>query len=646
MSYAWIDTSTVTACGGSPQLIIDGVKTPPILYAISDIPAAKAWKDCSQRAIRNFGKLGINVVCVDTNIHEDWKENGEYEPTALFRDIEAVLKANPRAKIITRLHLNPPYHWLHKHPNEQIRYLNGNTECKKTDSGSYGDRTIARKHLPFEIRVSIASQKWITDVCEILDKLCRSVKAHPLGDALIGIQVAYGHCGEWHAYANSDFSEPMRLLLCRIAKEKYRTLTELRKFYGNNATFESITLPTPEDVDNALKESNGTTLSPERHAEIIDYLHSYSVASAEALSAFCAQIKKSGGEGLLAGAFYGYYFHTGGASAAHFETDRILSDKNVDFLASPCAYTDNKKSGNTNMIRYVAESCRINGKLMLCEMDQGYRSVSNQSPNGLYVCENEEEYSAIVKRNIMENILLGNGAWYYDHRIIPSSIYEKEEYWNTPERLATIGELQRVCERLTVTERKKTTDVLVLVDAESRYHTASTFTNGYSFIDTLGKSGVGFDRMYLNDLPKADLSRYRCIVLADCSVISENILDYIKSNVFTQSLTVLIIGSFATVVGRKSHVEALTENVTDSCRIIRITEPINDPHTYKRIFREAGAHIYTEGTEVVIADNGMVMVHTKDVPQITLCLKHNSVTFNAPKYSTVIYDTETGERIL
>ena len=97
---------------GVPQLYIDGKKTVPLLYALSDIPAAAPWNDCSQRGIKNFSACGIDIVCIDSNLHEGWQENGEYNPESLYGDISAVLFANPNAKIITRLHLNPPYWWL------------------------------------------------------------------------------------------------------------------------------------------------------------------------------------------------------------------------------------------------------------------------------------------------------------------------------------------------------------------------------------------------------------------------------------------------------------------------------------------------------------------------------------------------------
>ena len=298
------------------------------------------------------------------------------------------------------------------------------------------------------------------------------------------------------------------------------------------------------------------------------------------------------------------------------------------------------------MIRYVAESCRINGKLMLCEMDQGYRSV-NYTAGNLYVCENEDEYASIVKRNIMENLMLGNGAWYYDHRVVPSSIYEKEEYWNTEERLKNIGALQRVCESLEAKEYKKTTDVLVVVDAESKYYTWTSFGGSFDFINAVGKSGAGFDRIFLKDLKKTDISRYRCVLFVDCSYLSCENYDFVKNQVLIKGRTVVVIGRFAKVVGDKANdAEKMLEEKKSVCRIIVSDEYITDSVVYKKIFAEAGAHIYTDGNEVVIADNDMVMVHTKGVSELKLHLHSGDIVIDTPKYSTVVYNTKTGEKIL
>ena len=71
-----------------------------------------------------------------------------------------------------------------------------------------------------------------------------------------------------------------------------------------------------------------------------------------------------------------------------------------------------------------------------------------------------------------------------------------------------------------------------------------------------------------------------------------------------------------------------------------------DREIYRKIFEKSGAHIYTDNGEVVIADNEMVMVHCKNTPQTVLHLHCGDVKIQNEKYSTVVYNTFTGEKIL
>lgn len=663
MSTATIKKDHVTAQGGVPELYIDGKKTAPLWYALSDIPAAGAWNPCSQRGIKNFAACGIDVVCVDTDLHKGWQENGTYDPEALYSDIAAAIYANPNAKVITRLHVNPPYWWLHKYPEEHIKYFGKKeedgkeewVELERTDSGSYGDRTIARKHLTTEIRASMASERFLHDCGEILKQLCQKLKEHPLGKHLIGIQPAYGTCGEWHYWGGNietDYSEPMQKLFRKIVKERYATEEELQRFYGKGATFDNVTLATPEE---RAATCGRVCMTPEKHAKVIDSMRTFSVASSEAIRYLCKCIKESWGE-ILAGSFYGYFFHAEGASAAHCEPHRLFTDDNVDFLAGPCAYTHNKATGNANMLRYVAESCRLNGKLFVCEMDQGFRAWDSvlKAP---YVCESEEEYATVMKRNIMENILLGNGAWYYDHRLPTVDIYTKEEYWNTPERLQTVAQMQRVCEKLLDKPHKKTTDVLLVVDTERLYYKWYVSAK-FDFIDAILKSGAGLDRLYLKDLEKCDISRYKCVIFLDCRVMEKKTYEYVREKVASGGRTVVLANDFAKIVDKTTDenriVEIIGENAPteykeyekENCRVCVMPATITDKAFYHDLFKRAGAHIYSDDGEVIIADNEMVMMHCKDIPTTTLHLHCGDIKIENGKYNTVVYNTYTGEKIL
>ena len=213
--------------------------------------------------------------------------------------------------------------------------------------------------------------------------------------------------------------------------------------------------------------------------------------------------------------------------------------------------------------------------------------------------------------------------------------------------METIGKLQRVIESQMDSEYNKSTDVLVVYDATSRYYTQNCNGNNYKFLDALGKSGVGFDRLLLHDLHKVDITRYRCVVFSDCAVISEEDYAFISNTVCSDGRTVLLMGRFADVVGCMSNnSEMLNESNTTNCCIKVSKECITDPNRFREIFAKAGAHIYTSGGEVVIADHNMVMVHCKDHPKTVLHLHCGDMIIENPKYCTVIYNSQTGDKIM
>lgn len=650
MSVARIDKSEITGWGGRPDLYVDEKITPPLLYAMSDIPASRAWTDVSRKNVKNFGECGIHIVCIDANLKDGWLESGEFDPTEFFKQMQAVAESNPQAKVIVRLHLNPPYFWLRKNKEEQIVFYG----VESTDGGDYGDRLIAKDRTS-EMKVSFASKKWQKDCGEVLRKFCKIVTSDERGKPLIGIQVAYGTCGEWHYFGKyygddafvADYSMPMTTFYRAYLQEKYHTLNDLRVVYGNAATFENIQQPSPQEKS-AYWEKD--LLNPETDAKLIDAQKCYSLSAAQAISFFCKVIKDACGNGMLAGAFYGYFFLIGAAPSAHYEPHKIYLDDNVDFLAGPAGYIENKRSGNMNLLRHLPEASRLNGKLFLCEMDQGFSSVSCGS---VYTCESETEYEAILKRNVVENLIHGNGAWYYDHRLGTDSIYEKKGYWETQSRLQTISDLQAFGSVLLSRPFVKSTDVLVVQDTELAYYTAKQYDH-FALINALGKSGAGIDQVYLKDLPKCDLSRYKCVIFANCKIFPKETYDFIRKNVTGVNRWTLFMGDGDCVVNgkivrggaakafeAKPYMETLRES-----GVYVSEEIIYDGNVLRAVFKKAGVHVYTENHEVVVADNGMVMVHTKGIEKTVLHLHCGTIELENGDCRTVVYDTNTGERLL
>ena len=91
--------------------------------------------------------------------------------------------------------------------------------------------------------------------------------------------------------------------------------------------------------------------------------------------------------------------------------------------------------------------------------------------------------------------------------------------------------------------------------------------------------------------------------------------------------------------------EENTEYVLDNCRVYRIIEEkeyvdanylVIDAGVYRKIFEKSGVHIYADNGEVVIADNEMVMLHSKGVPHTTLHLHCGDIEIENGKYNLTV----------
>lgn len=53
---------------GSPVLYLNGQKTAPLIYALSDVPISSPLTAQAQRNIANFAQQGINIVSTCVNL--------------------------------------------------------------------------------------------------------------------------------------------------------------------------------------------------------------------------------------------------------------------------------------------------------------------------------------------------------------------------------------------------------------------------------------------------------------------------------------------------------------------------------------------------------------------------------------------------
>lgn len=521
---------------GYPELFIDGNSVAPIVYALSDFPGAKSNTVYAQRNIRNFGEQGINIVALDTELRLGWRKNTPFDPEPLISEISDALDANPDAKFIVRLHVNAPYWWCRDNLDQCIIQRTPEGDRLGEDRGEDYVRLIRGDRE--EIRASVASEKFLTEVCDNVRILLEALRGTTEGEALIGIQPAYGHCGEWHSFS-TDVSAPMEEYFRRWLINKYKTNEALASAW-NDAT---VSFDKARFRPECFRPGDDISMRDPRFSQdTVDSQMAHQEAQLDAILRMCRTVK-SCMPNILCGCFYGYIVCVAEGVMpirGHLCVDKIYENRDlVDFLAGPMCYRGNRKSDGVPMQRTLLESHRLNGMLWLTEMDQPPVDTD------IIVGGNPEkigETLSVLFRNAIMPLLGGEGFWFYDHRLVigntarrpeelpdgvmanpyAANIYRKKGWWDNPYVMTKIGELKRFAETVRERDYSVNSDVLIVIDPHSYYYRASAVDGDgyYEILESFGRAGVACNLIYAHDLGKCDTSKYKCVVFASSFAIS------------------------------------------------------------------------------------------------------------------------------
>ena len=376
------------------------------------MPASNSGTAYAQRNIKLFANAGIRLVNIDVNLCTGWHKETEFDPSSVLAEISNVCDAVIDAKVLVRLHVNPPYWWLKDNPDECVVYRTNHGDVSGIDDGE-SDRLI-RNDASHHLRASLASQRWINDACEKLRILCSAIKARPEFDMLLGIQIACGIFGEWHQWG-TDVSKPMKEYFKNYLYKKYKTEFALQNAWNNaDVTFDTAEFH-PEISQGG---DDGFFRNPVKSQNIIDSQECIQTCAPNAILCFC-RIVKDTLPGKLAGTFYGYYFGVGRSNTpigGHLMPQMLYNSKGaIDFLCGPFCYLDNRRTDGMPMQRGLLESARLHKISWLTEMDQHPECVPELGGD----IKNTASTIATLRRNVLQPLCARQGLWYYDHRVIP-----------------------------------------------------------------------------------------------------------------------------------------------------------------------------------------------------------------------------------
>ena len=694
---------------GRPTIFINDEPHSPQIYALTHAFGGRwSWEEKPARNLRNFCEAGIRLYQVDLYLEDIWYANtAELDIAKAQRQVRGVLEACPEAAVFVRLHTNAPYWWNEQHREECTGYADG-----PVDQQTYGPpRNLEDGDPDRPLRASLASLRWREESGQKIKEFCRRMADTPEGRRMAGIHVAGGVYGEWHYWGFIEHDPDTGPAMTRYFREW------LRKKYGTDNTLQLAWKTTQYTLGNATvpdtAERNrcldGIFRDPAREQRVIDYFTAQQEVVAEDIEYFTRAVKQTWPRPLIVGVFYGYFHMTFCRQAAggHIFIERILNCPDVDYLSGPQTYWEvTRKAGGSGNSRGIVESALLHGKLWLDELDNGYLQTWRDMDFVHSRPFNDSVYASVLSRSVALPLLRGAGLWYYDF-----GRHLNSGWWDSPLYLERVRQLKTFFDLQLKQPHRPVADVLYVYDQENFYHLKNQRQPlcedvPDQMVEEALRSGTTGDHVYLFDLPKVELDRYKAVVFVNAWKMSAADRKFIREKVaqngrtliwnylpgytdgqennlsFVSELTGLQLRTIESPAKPKVHftkpdtawafesaVHPLVAITMPGVEILGALEgtnqtviarkkftshtsllaalPMHSAEVWREVLRVAGCHVYNEQNDFTYAAGALVMLHTASGGARTLRLRNGrEVRLDLPGAATWLLDAETGKVVV
>ena len=375
--------SSIVSDNGSFFLEINGGRVPLYGY-MTYLPERGRYADFSDAGVPlafvpvYLGDRGINQeTALRPFLRGIWTGEDEYD----FSPAEEAFRSASAggALLIPRIMTEPPSWWDAAHPEELCRSYTGEPA-----------------------HASFSSRRRMADVTECLRAFYRWTVTSGWSERIAAWHLAGGNTEEFlrplpHPHFFDDYSAP--------------AVCAWKAFSG-----EDRDPPSPFE----------RTAGGERAALYNEFLSS---AAADAVIGLCRAGKRITGGTIPMGAFYGYLVNVTDPRRGHAALSRVLESEDVDFLASPFAYTGGRALGTDWPIPGPVASARLHGKPWFVEADvrtcltgplkeaspESAPKVNRLYEGGVWAGPPSEEKSLSAMKKALGSILAsGCAAWWFD----------------------------------------------------------------------------------------------------------------------------------------------------------------------------------------------------------------------------------------
>ena len=237
---------------------------------------------------------------------------------------------------------------------------------------------------------------------------------------------------------------------------------------------------------------------------------------------------------------------------------------------------------------------------------------------------------ALMRKNMLENYTHGEGAYFYDHRLIfNGSLTRKTGWWCSPALRAEVGNIANIWQTYGAKKFERPSDVAVVLDNPSFYACAPDFLQQnevvFPFLRALSHSGVVYDTIHSFDLDKIDLPRYKCVIFLNAQRADAAQRKFVREKLQNNGRTLVWIYAAGYSDGKRlgaDLTEELTgfkfEKFTDAPLQLRYADAKFPPETPKIKGIVSPILVPTDGTPIAYyGDSQKVAVAKKTFPTHT-----------------------------
>lgn len=467
--------SKLTRSKGVLKIDIDGTLYEPLSFK-SFRPTARNISDFAKAGVKLFSILSsglYSILGVPYSLYgESWLGKGQYDFTAIDRQIELFRENAPGCYFALMFQLDTREWWLKSHEN----YPNSFTHLSQMAS----------------------DPEWREAAADYMQSVLRHVE-EKYGDIMYGYFLMCGTTTEWFSDRDYEASHPL--------KESF-----FKDYTGDPA----VEIPS---VDQLLL-SEDLSFNPD--PTVKRYRKFHAEQTADTILYFAAKAQEVLQHKKLLGLYFGYLFELAHArlwDAGHLAYEKVFFSEDINMISSPSSYGYRDVTSTSNfMVTY--KTLDMHDKLYYLEFDHITHLAPSHIegfliPGGDDKCKDQTETLNLMQRDFMLCAANGAALWWFDMF---------EGWFYSEEMMSCIRDMIGTARRLSEYPQESAAEIAVIASGDTLYGVNKTAHVNDKLLgaqrDGLARMGAPYDMYTAGDLKNIDIDRYKLFIFLDAFEIT------------------------------------------------------------------------------------------------------------------------------